>query len=94
MSEEIKVGDLVYVATTCCSGTASESLGLIGAVEELELPRYFSCTRCTYCLTTFSGLHAYLNCSSAYSKAPIGWLRKIPPLTELNKVEREEEIPA
>lgn len=88
MEEEIKIGDLVYVARTCCSGTQAESLGLLGQVTEIYPKVRTICEHCRtvreYTITNFN--------RGIFCCAPTAWLRKIPPLADSTEVPTKAEL--
>lgn len=75
MSEPIKVGDLVVVVRQCCDGL--ELLGLIRTATKVQTNR----TRCSTCGQANDGIHVYGHASS--NGVPISWVKRIPPLDEL-----------
>ena len=88
MSEPIKVGDLVVVVRWPCCG---KGLGVVDRVTSIfPTPRPFkhSCAWChaeTVEGTTVETEGYYL---------PHSWVRRIPPLSELEGEKRDEEITA
>lgn len=90
-SPGIAVGDLVVVVRSHCEGFASEAAGVTFIVEEMyNLPR----PMCTHCGVRLS------DCKAAGTKGEGGWqiplqfLKRIPPLSELEGEKRGEEITA
>ena len=90
MAEPIKVGDLVTVVRTCCSTTADESIGLIGTVTTIEAFRTGTWA-CTYCSADGNDLKAKFS-NSSFPIAPLSWLKRIPPLSELEGERTEEKL--
>ena len=88
MNEPIKVGDLVRVVKAHCPGFDREASGVVFVVEELSGPRAH---RCSHCRSIFFGVVALGGDNWAI---PLPYLRRIPPLSELEDVKREEEITA
>ncbi len=88
MSEPIKVGDLVVVVRDCCDG---ELLGFVGEVRLLHTDG-LRCLRCGL----VSGEHGAIVefRQSFHDKLPLSWLKRIPPLEELEGEKRDEEITA
>jgi len=83
---DIKVGDLAIVVGSCCSGN---DLGLIGEIGDIEVCEW----QCVICGRE-SGSEAmgnFVGWDSDYG-TPLRWLRKIPPLSELE--ETFEEVAA
>ena len=89
MSEPIKVGDLVVVVRTCCAARYAESGGIVTRVREIVQSEYY-CWDCAEKGT----LRALLDISGKYNAAPLFWLKRIPPLDELEGEKRDEEITA
>lgn len=92
MSEPIKKGDLVVVVRTDCPQSAEV---ILGAIREVEGLGYLSATRaprCEGCGQTYS--ISELADIGRDQFAPLAWLRRIPPLSELEGADTREEIPA
>ena len=88
---EIRVGDLVVVVRTCCEKTAQESLGITGKVTLIRS----TTMRCEYCLSFMkTNWKAHFETECTFKCAPLSWLRRIPPLSELESTEHKEETPA
>lgn len=93
MSEPIKVGDLVVVVKPGpCGCGQSESIGRIFRVGEIR-PARNGCTECTRCgkLTRSGAVALQTGERLVYG---LYRLRRIPPLAELDSIERKEETPA
>jgi hypothetical protein len=90
MSEPIRAGDWVVVVRTCCDGTAKESLGLMGPVQYIKNPIWI---RCHYCKKEATVNRARFN-DGEWPVAPLDWLKRIPPMSELEGEKRDEEITA
>ena len=90
MSQEIKVGDLVQVMRTCC-GVFS---GYVFTVTEIFRPD--GVRRCKKCGFTSEAqwLFARTGRRRNPKKVPLHWLKRIPPLEELDDVKHEEELHA
>lgn len=84
MSEPISVGDLVVIVRSCCG----RLVGRIFIVGEIEFQR----TRCHKCGWSGGEMHGSLN--QNWWGVPLSWLRRIPPLSELEGEKRDEEITA
>jgi len=84
---DIKPGDLVYVARDCCG----EWIGMTFRVTRIGPVEALICGRCPACFGTVTGAWAE---SRSIFIAPLSWLQKIPPLWELDDVEHEEKVPA
>lgn len=91
MSEPIKVGDLVVVVGSHCGGSA---LGIIRTVIEIKTNYYGQCSKCGF--RQVHSVVGVLDGPAPWSlwHVPLPWLRRIPPLAELDEVERDESIPA
>ena len=89
--DKIKVGDLVYVRRWECCGKVTG----IFSVREITTPRASgkAGVMCGCCFVNFS-IDIVLAKTDSHSCAiaPLSWLRKIPPLAELESVEREAEL--
>ena len=83
----IQIGDWVVVVRW---GPCGCGLGVTGIVERILLPD--NLRRCAECKTPSSGL--YTPCWFGNWQAPLEWLKRIPPLDELEDVKRDEEISA
>ena len=76
MSEQIKVGDLVVIVNYCCSDI---DLGKILTVTGFTKAACPMCgAKCDSC--------AFLG---GYWAPPLSWLRRIPPLSELESTQEE-----
>ena len=89
----MKVGDLVYVCRTCDCKNGAGWLGTFGCVESVGVES--RCT-CSYCGKRW-GNHVVVNVSlraGATGVFPRSWLRRIPPIEELEQQQQTEEQPA
>ena len=93
MSEPIKVGDLVVVVHSCCSDTR-EGLGQVFRVSNVRMckPHGILCRKCGY--TGHEMMAEPEEETKVLSHAPFSWLKRIPPLGELDDVRQDEEITA
>jgi hypothetical protein len=88
MSEPIKAGDLVVVVRwPCCSG----EVGWIFSVKELRTSSDGWCLRCGS-KTGHTG--AQLKASDGLGLVPVAWLKRIPPLSELEGERQDEALVA
>jgi len=88
MSEQIKVGDLVIVIHSCCG----VHLGKIRRVEALVAVPIAGCDYCDYVHASYTDAEFV---GTVFPTAwPTSWLKRIPPLSELEGVKTEEEITA
>ena len=91
MSERIEVGDLVMVMREHCPANAV--LGKIFGVIEVWPAQRGVALQCGNCGGVFSNgeHHSRLGNKNA-DWIPTAWLRKIPPLSELDRTEHQEEL--
>ena len=82
----IKVGDLVVVVHACCPRT--DYVGNIRTVGEIRQ----NYTRCPDCGCSNTCIHAGI--VGFRAGLPLSWLRKSPPLSELESTETKEETHA
>jgi len=88
--EPIKTGDTVEVVEVCSCGDADYLLGVYTVVETTTLRTHFmtSCGRTDIytrlALVTLNGIRDYF---------PVRWLRRVPPLSELEGKETQERKP-
>jgi len=89
MSKPIQVGDLVVVVRVCCVGYQDISPWLfrVGDVHSV-MPR-----KCACCGTELPDTQ-FASTSKKYVGFPIPWLKRIPPLDELEGEQRKEELTA
>ena len=92
MSEPIKVGDLVRIVRDACPHDNGLGLGMIFSILAIEPARNFGNFRCACRIT--SGQLAYGDVGKGPGYYPVSCLRRIPPLSELDDVKQNEEIPA
>jgi hypothetical protein len=86
MSEPIKVGDLVMVLDHCCE---QDTLGHITTVSSL----FQSNGRCITCNTAHYNTPAALLDGTPHSFR-VSWLKRIPPLAEMERDEIVREMTA
>jgi len=87
--QTINPGDLVYVARDCCG----HWLGRIFTVGHAA-GREAHCDYCRLLVQEPLVVNAeFLQRPGMYC-APLSWLRRIPPLSELENIDNKEEIPA
>ena len=83
---EIKTGDMVVIVYQCCS--VDSELGHVFRVTKvLETG-----TGCSYCGDTFEGLCAEAADGSGPHAVPLHWLKRIPPLEELEGQNQKEDL--
>lgn len=85
MNEPIKVGDLVCILHCCCDDEKVGAILQVESIQEIDL----DCMDC--------GLRERTVCSIWHGVnrlwgRPLSWLKKIPPLDELEGEKRDEEI--
>lgn len=87
MSEPIKAGDLVAVVRDCCGKYLGEHF------HAAPLPSgYTGDAYCEACKATVSG--PYWGLQGYKGGRPASWLKRIPPLDELEGEKHDEEITA
>lgn len=87
----ISVGDLVQVVRTDCKKSADLALGKIGRVDSIGvLPARFG-PFCEFCKQRYA-VSELATVQGWYP--PLSWLKRIPPLSELEGEKRDEEIHA
>jgi hypothetical protein len=86
MDRPISVGDLVQVVRwDCCAG-------ILGEVFRVQIIRQSTPkARCTYCKAEQGSVLAV---DSDKYMAPLAWVKRIPPLEELDEVRTEDEVTA
>lgn len=91
MNANIQVGDLVMIVRPDCERAARFVGGRIGKVEAIgTLPTAVS-AHCDGC----GRRYAVSECTTVgYIHPPLSWLRKIPPLSELEDTENKEVLHA
>ena len=85
MSEMIKVGDLVMLVRQHCG---MEANGEVATVTHFDNQAAF----CHVCRTELGRMT--IAHTDGRIRAPSSWLKRIPPLEELDKVKRDEVIHA
>lgn len=84
--------DLYLVVREHCD--AAKLMGHVVQVEALEPAHPTMYLRCLACKQEYAhnAVHALIRDKQAYH--PLAWLKRIPPLGELDDVKRDEEITA
>lgn len=91
-NEPICPGDLVRIVRNCdCNPT--RGLGYIFRVEKVEPALNWECRRCKNVIRDERPL-AFGRVSVGEGWHPVAWLRRIPPLAELEGEDRKEEVHA
>jgi len=89
VSDPIKPGDLVIVIGNCCA--KADYRGEIHVVKDVTS----NGGGCLDCGIQIPGDQAGLLCEhNPWWGLPLSWLRKIPPLSELESTHNEEKAPA
>lgn len=85
----IQVGDLVVMVRGC-------KPPLYGSIFKVSTIKHRNCNPCSICFRDHSGLFAYSEQLYARTNncAPFSFLKRIPPLSELESEKRGEEITA
>ena len=89
VSKPIRVGDLVAIVRWPCCGSR---LGHVDTVVSIE-PEGLLGGICVDCHTMFTGYGTYVGLTKGRG-AQLSWLRRIPPIEELESEKRGEEITA
>ena len=84
MDRPIQVGDLVVVVRWNCCGVHS---GAVRTVKSFELSSNAMCSKCFQ-----QGPHTMYARLSPDGDAPVAWLKRIPPLDELEGKYTQENI--
>ena len=89
MDKPIRVGDLVQVVRSCCTGylDAKTPIFTLAAIEN------FPPAKCAWCGFSLPD-GAYGARKVGKCGFPIDWLKRIPPLEELETVRTEDEVTA
>lgn len=80
----IKVGDLVMVAYSCCN----DGLGRVGTVRGFSKRPTYGVMRCNRCGNAFPKITKAADIGDG-EEWPLSWLKRIPPLSELEKNKEE-----
>ena len=87
MDRPIQVGDLVQVVRwypcNCCGGQISRVVSLL-----LDSP----CNGCSVCGSDIPLQFYALATLDGFGEAPIQWLKRIPPLSELEGAQTQEKL--
>jgi hypothetical protein len=88
MDKPISVGDLVVRVRSCCG----VHVGTIRRIEGFSEPTECQCITCG----SKNGVmvKAYFEGDATPSACPLPWLKRIPPLEELDDVRTEDEVTA
>ena len=82
----IRVGYLVVVVRDCCGKN-------IGAIRRVEAFEYNLVCHCQYCNKHYRQIHrAFFEGDEVPSAMPVAWLKRIPPLEELEGEQSKEEL--
>lgn len=82
MSEPIKVGDLVQVVYVCCDKTWLNNIFQVSVID-IGKCSCVTCGKQTLREACASGMSIFV--------IPTSWLKRIPPLSELESTETNEE---
>lgn len=91
MSEQIKVGDLVVVTWSHCVGAEADELGVIRTVLSLDSGKAYW-LKCRQCGSFYKSPPIAEVEKDGWH--PLSWLKRIPPLSELDDAKRDAEITA
>jgi hypothetical protein len=89
MDKPISVGDLVMVVRDCCG----QYLGLTFRVEKVWTPSQgVICTECRVDFGSISVAETGMPKGIPAGRLPLSWLKRIPPLSELEGEKTQEDI--
>lgn len=89
MSDEpIRVWDLVQVVKTCCDARVDKLIYTVTHFRKYDHPT-MNCSLCGKEFPTET-----LGCPSDGNAHPLSWLRRIPPLSELETQHTDSEVTA
>jgi hypothetical protein len=93
MSEPIKAGDLVVVVHDCCGHWLGKVFTVRNVGRESDL---LECGVCAFKSENYSDLafNAHWSRKGQVWCAPTSWLKRIPPLSELEGEKHKEELTA
>lgn len=93
MDKPISIGDLVIILRAHCPGSEAIELGMVRIVEDLMAPPASQSLQCRQChgIYWWGGPIAQVEPNGWH---PTPWLKRIPPLGELESEKRDEEITA
>ena len=90
----ISVGDLAIVVRDCC-GHWLGRVFRVSSIQQISLPAWIRCSLCARELSNIEYVRTdQPNVRDAVIHAPLGWLRRIPPIEECDEVSRDEGITA
>lgn len=87
MSDQVKVGDLVYVAKPCCDFYA----GMMFVVEKIFPPEAWMVPACQFC--GHMPTDKLFACGAPPPALPLSMLKRIPPLADLQTYRNTDENP-
>jgi len=81
-----EVGDLAVVVHQCCDKVEVHPIGKVEEIVSLS-------SRCAFCRTSLTGQFAVFNDPEGLLYWPLSWLRRIPPLSSLEGLTDERDLP-
>lgn len=85
----IQVGDLVAVVKSCCPRVAMPSVFKVGQIGTFGFK-----VPCPFCLSEIDESIPIAQIDGEAKGRPIAWLKRIPPLEELEGVKTADKVPA
>ena len=95
MSEPIKVGDLVRIVKNhgCTLDRPHRGIGFITTVERIERAFAYHCKGCDEVVRELNGhMLMYGRTSIGPGYYPLAWVKRIPPLSELEGEKQKEDL--
>lgn len=90
---DIKVGDLVVVVRACCDGQARHQ-GIQGVPWRVTSFKGPAMSGCQWCGAKFYNVVWAMGAPNRCPYVWVRWLKRIPPLSDLERVTEKEELPA
>ena len=87
----IQAGDLVMLVRHCTPAMNNGSLGAVFVVKEIVHHQIDSCVLCG---ANHTGMYArpVAKYAGTHTRAPLSWLKRIPPLDELEGAKTQEKL--
>lgn len=93
MDKPISVGDLVQVVRSCCTKRVNRPTFIVGEIKGGGGIQ-FGYSYCSSCMTPMPNVYFAMPAGGMPVGQPLPWLKRIPPLDELEGVKHDEEITA
>lgn len=91
MSEPIKIGDLVMVVKSCCPMRVKPTIFVVERQTALSSEERGVCADCGASLPADNYWRSNAPVGEAWGQ-PEQWLKKIPPMDELNSVDKTTNL--